>query len=305
MGYETLQVGPNRWTNIDSLTKVEIERLQEDYKQFHPLAIEDCLSLLERPKLDDYEDHLFIVMQFPLWDQSKRLTRSGEVDIFVGQDFVVTVHDGRLKPLNTLFENLRNNEELREECLSQGGGRMMHLIVDRLTDYLFPIISKVNTSIHAIEEEIFSEELSEIVQEISVVRRDIISLRRIVRPQVALVANLEKINRPFIRDELDDYFGDILDHMIKVRDILDENAEVIAGLADTAATLSSHRTNEVMRILTVISVVILPMTLISGIFGMNVPLPWQKKAWSLGMVLLLMFGISGGMMWYFRQKRWL
>lgn len=304
MAYEKLSHNGVTWVDVTAPTKKDMEQLKEDFPQFHPLALEDCLSLLERPKIDDYDDHLFVVMQFPAWDKSEMISHPKEVDIFVGSGFVVTVHDGKLKPLVRLRAQMQE-EEKRERLLSQGASRLMHTIIDRLVDYLFPIITKMDAKIHAIEQNIFSEDTRGIVREISVVRRDLIVVRRILRPQTLVLAALEKMDRPFIREGLDDYFGDILDHLTKVRDIMEENAEVVVALADTIDTLASVRINEVMRVLTVISVIMLPLTLIAGLYGMNIPLPFQGQAWSLVGVLGLMLLISLGMIWYFRHRRWI
>ncbi len=156
-----------------------------------------------------------------------------------------------------------------------------------------------------IEERLFSENARETIQNIAIVRRDIIALRRIIKPQVLIVHNLEQIDRPFIREDLDIYFGDILDHLQKARDIVEDNAEMIASLADTNNALTSYRINEVMRILAVISVIMLPLTLIAGLFGMNVPLPLRDHPVSFWLTLGMMLVISFMMLVYFRYRRWL
>ena len=305
MGYKVVEHKHIRWVDIGHPSSENIRRLGKEFPQFHPLALEDCYSHMERPKIDDYDDHLFIVMQFPLWDASNRISRSAEVDIFIGKGFLVTVHRGELTPINKFRERLIENEDERDRSMRQGASRLMHDVIDRLVDYLFPILAKVDINILNIEDSIFSVDTRKIVREISFVRRDIIALRRIIRPQVLILANLENIDRPFIRDDLDDYFGDILDHLTKARDIIEDDAEMIIALADTTDTLSSYRINEVMRTLTIISVIMLPMTLVTGIFGMNVPLPFQKSASSLFGILGIMLVISCGMLAYFRHKHWL
>ena len=305
MTYEVLSHGRVNWTNITKPTSADMERLREVYPHFHPLDLEDCLSQLERPKIDEYDDYLFIVMQFPQWDAASRVSRPAEVDMFIGSGYFVTVHSGELKPLVNFFHEVSNDASVREQFMGRGAGRLMHTIVDQLVDYVFPLLYKVDANIRAIENDIFTEDARQVVQEISIVRRDIIALRRIIRPQLAILANLEEVDRPFIHEELDVYFGDILDHMTKARDIVEDDAEVIAGLADTTDTLASYRINEVMRILTVISVIMLPLTLISGIYGMNIPLPFEENAGSFIGIMGLMLLISIGMLLYFRYRHWL
>jgi magnesium transporter len=163
----------------------------------------------------------------------------------------------------------------------------------------------VDGNIRHIEEEVFAEDSRQLIQDLSFVRRDIIALRRIIRPQISIVDNLEKVDRPFIREDLDVYFGDILDHLVKASDIVEDDLEVIRGLSDTASTLISYRLNEVMQILTVISVIMLPLTLISGIYGMNVALPLDEQPMAFPIILGMMFFIALSMLWYFRHRGWL
>lgn len=292
------------WINIERPTVEDINSFQDRFS-FHPLALEDCLSRIERPKIDEYENHLFIVMHFPIFDSSRRVSRPAEVDFFIGRSYLITVHDGILKPLNNFYLDCQENETTRARYMSRGASTLLHAIIDRLVDYIFPILYKVDSQISQIEDEIFEADTRTLVREISLVRRDIIALRRIIRPQIAIISNLEQKDRPFIREELDEYFGDILDHIYKVRDILDENYEVIADLSATTDSLLSHRINEVMRILTVISVIMLPLTLISGILGMNVHLPFQNNPYAFAGTMFLMMFIFLGMLLFFRYRDWL
>jgi len=305
MSYETLSFGRVTWTNVVRPIPADVQRLREDHPYFHPLDLEDLLSRIERPKIDEYDDYLFIVMHFPLWDRERRISKAAEVDFFIGAGYLVTVHDGELTPLNGLFEQVRHDSEARQEFMSGGAGYLLHIVIDRLVDYIFPMLYKVDAHIRDIEENLFVEDIRRTIQNISFVRRDIIALRRIIRPQLPIVFNLENVDRPFIREDLDVYFGDILDHLQKARDIVEDDAELIVSLADTNDALASHRINEVMRILTVISVIMLPLTLISGILGMNIPLPLPREHSSFWVIMGLMLLVSFAMLAYFRYRRWL
>ncbi|MBN1967681.1 MAG: magnesium transporter CorA family protein, partial [Anaerolineae bacterium] len=215
MATQTIQHGRVTWTNIERLTPQDSQNLQAVYPHFHPLDLEDLQSRIERPKIDEYDDYLFVVMQFPLWDPIQRVSRASEVDMFVGSGYLVTVSDGSLKPLRHLFEQCQSNEELREQVMGRGASKIFYTVIDRLVDYLFPILYKVDANIRELEEEIFTEDSRQVIQDLSFIRRDIIALRRIIRPQLAIVENLENVDRPFIREDLDVYFGDILDHLVK------------------------------------------------------------------------------------------
>jgi magnesium transporter len=304
MGVEVLAHGRVTWVNIEKPTPEDMTYLRERYP-FHPLDLEDCLSRLERPKIDEYDDYLFIIMQFPVFDDARRVSRPSEVDMFIGAGYLVTVHDGNLWPIAKFFDGCQAEEQLRQEHMGRGASRLLHDVVDRLVDYCFPILYKVDANIQEIEEDIFTEDVKGVVQEISWVRRDIIALQRIVKPQIAIVANLEHKDRPFIREELDVYFGDVLDHLYKAWDMLEDHRDVIEGLSDTANTLTTYRINEVMKILTIISVIMLPLTLLSGIYGMNIALPLANYPLSFLLILLLMAVIAGGMILYFRKRHWI
>ena len=269
MGAKALTHGQVTWVNIEKPTPQDMETLRQQYP-FHPLDLEDCLSRIERPKIDEYDDYLFIIMQFPVFDHDHRVSRPGEVDMFIGAGYLVTLHDGNLWPITHLFDSCQADEQIRQKHMGRGSSRLLHDLIDGLVDYCFPILYKVGTNIREIEEDIFTEQVPDIVRELSWVRRDIIALRRIVKPQIAIVASLEQGDRPFIREGLDVYFGDVLDHLYKVWDMLEDHRDVIDGLSDTANTLTSYRINEVIKILTIISFIMLPLTLLSGIYGMNV-----------------------------------
>jgi magnesium transporter len=305
MATEVLSHGRVTWVNIEKPVPEDMDHLLERYPVFHPLDLEDCLSRIERPKIDEYENYLFIIMQFPVFDSSRRVSRPGEVDIFIGAGYLVTVHDGNLWPITKLFDDCEADEQTRQRHMGRGSSRLLHDVIDRLVDYCFPIFYKVDANIREIEEDIFTEEMSRVVQEISWVRRDIIALQRIVKPQISIVANLEHKDRPFIREELEAYFGDVLDHLYKAWDMLEDHRDVIEGLSDTSNTLTSYRINEVIKILTIISVIMLPLTLLSGIYGMNVPLPLANSPYAFPIMLSLMVVVAGGMLLYFKKKHWM
>jgi len=304
MGAKVLTHDHVTWVDIEKPTPQDMDYLRQHYP-FHPLDLEDCLSRIERPKIDEYDDYLFVIMQFPVFDHDRRVSRPGEVDMFIGAGYLVTVHEGNLWPIDRLFDSCQADEQLRQKHMGRGASRLLHDLIDSLVDYCFPILYKVDANIREIEEDIFTEQVPDIVRELSWVRRDIIALQRIVKPQIAIVTSLEQDDRPFIREDLDVYFGDVLDHLYKVWDMLEDHRDVIDGLSDTANTLTSHRTNEVIKVLTIISFIMLPLTLLSGIYGMNIHLPFEGSPFALVLILLLMALMVGSMLLYFRKRRWI
>lgn len=293
------------WMNIVKPTSADVHELATRFPDIHPLHLEDLLSQTERPKIDEEENYLFVVMHFPVWDPRHRLSRPSEVELMVGRNYLITVHDGTLKPLVRLFARCELYEPERERLVGKGANDAFYVVIDQLVDHVFPMLRKVDENIKRIEDGIFTDDTRRIIREIALIRRDVIALRRMIRHLVPVVENLEGTEHRIIREDLEQYFGDTVDHLYAARDIIDEDYEVIAGLSETADTLVSHRINEVMRVLTVISVIMLPLTLVSGIYGMNINLPLSEHPSAFIVVLGLMFLIATLMLAYFRRRKWL
>ena len=311
---QTLTFGAITWVYVERPTSPDIEELARRYPNFHPLNLEDCLSRIQRPKIDEYSDHLFIVFHFPVFDKEHRVTTPSEVDIFIGPDYLVTVHcSGDLKPLASLFKDCRLSEEVRAQVMSRGTPYLVYHVVDRLVDYCFPILNKVLENVEKVEDLLFASPHLPVIQELSMVRRDIISFRRIVHPQIAVIENLERVPRPIFRGEQDIYFGDIADHIRRIWDGLEDAKEVIEGISDTGNWLISHRIQETMRVLSLVQTIMTPLKVLTGFFGMNIYLPggmqppWASGGnwWGFLSLLGAMLTITGGLIYYFRRKRWI
>ena len=293
------------WVNIEPPTERETEYLAKNYP-FHPLDLDDCLSRIQRPKIDEYEDYLFLVFHFPVFNKEARVTTLSQVSVFIGEKYLVTLHEGELKPLVKLFKECQIDEESRQEYFSQGPGYLLYRLIDRLVDYCLPILDKIGDNIERTEDNIFaSSGMPRAIEEISILRRDVISFRRIIWPMRAVIGSLEPRIRRFTKMDLEVYFGDTVDHVDKIWDGLDEYKEIIEGLNDTHDSLATNRTNEVMRMLTIIATILLPITVVASIFGMNIPLgPFGSSNLSFLYVFLICLAIIGGMLYFFRRQRW-
>jgi magnesium transporter len=294
------------WIDIVNPGPAEIAFLRDHYP-FHPLNLDDCLSKTQRPKLDSYpeEQHFFLVVHFPVFDRDQRLPISGEIDIFVGQNYLVTVHDGRLKPLSRMLNVLSVDDKARAQLMSRGTGYVLYRMLDALVKYCFPMLGQIDTQLEAIESTLFQAKVRRTVEEISFVRRDIIALRRILRPDIALFRQLESNDFAFLELDEDSYFGDISDGINRCWDILEEQNEIIGSFNATLDSLTSNRINEIIKILTVISVVLLPLTLIASLYGMNVALPYSESPAAFVGIGSLMLLLAIGMIVYFRRTGWL
>ena len=292
------------WVDIEQPTEMETEYLAEHYP-FHPLDLDDCRSKMQLPKIDEYEDYFFMVFHFPVFNPEARVTTPSQVSIFIGEDYLITLHQGDLKPLVTLFRACETNEKNREESMGRSSGFLLYLILDRLVNYCFPILDRVGGNIDEVEERIFGENPRAALAAVAVLRRDIISFRRIMRPQTEAVETLEQKEWPVFKEDPEIYFGDIADHLRKIRDTLDDYKEVVEGLSDTNNTLTSFRISEVIRVLTIISTIMLPLTLVASILGMNIyPMPVESPAAFVGL-MAAMVCIIGGMLAFFRSRRWI
>ncbi len=232
---------------------------------------------------------------------------TGELDIFVGPDYMVTIPNQPLQPVEYLFERCRNKEELREQLFSRGSGYLMYRLVDDSFDYCFPMLRKIGNKLDALEDDIFEERADEVVRDISNVKQEIINFRKVIRPQRPVLRDLEKVKLRYLATDLDleIYFDDIVDAHERIWDMLENYKEVAEALEETNESVISHRLNDILRVLTSISVVILPLTLIASIMGMNTWVPDQGKEAGFFLVLAVMALILIGLVAYFRRKRWL
>jgi magnesium transporter len=293
-----------RWINIERPQTADREWLEERF-DFHPLDYEDVFSRNQRPKVDEYDGYLFIVLHFPRYDKTVARLNAAEIDVFVGPDFLITIPNEPLQPVEYLFERCRTNEELRDSLFGQGAGYLLYKIVDTCVDASFPMLRKMGNKLERIEEDIFEGAADEVVRDISNVKQEIINFRKVVRPQRAAFRDLERTKTRYIPDDLDIYFDDIVDASERIWDMLENYKEVVEGLEDTNESAIAHRSNETFRILTAASVIILPLTLIASIFGMNVRVPGESSLTAFWIIIVVMAAVLAGMLWYFRHRKWL
>jgi magnesium transporter len=306
---EQVALGDLRWINIERPGSVDLAWLEEHF-DFHPLAHEDVRSRNQRPKIDEYDDYLFIVLHFPVFDKQVGRLNGAELDVFVGPDFLITVPNAPLQPVEYLFERCRVSEDMREQLLSRGSGYLLYRIVDDAFDYCFPMLRKIGHKLDDLEGEIFAGRSEEVVRDISNVKQEIINFRKVIRPQRSVLPDLERSKARYLTGDLEIYFDDIQDASERIWDMLENYKEVVEALEDTNESVISHRVNDILRVLTAISVIVLPLTLIASVFGMNVGLPGGEApeagpSASFWVVLGVMISVLVGMVGYFRHRGWL
>jgi magnesium transporter len=295
-----------RWVNIERPGAPERGWLEEHF-DFHALDLEDVLSRNQRPKIDVYDDYLFIVLHFPVFDPAAGRLGAGELDLFVGPDYVVTIPNQPLQPVEYLFERCRANEELREQLFSRGSGYLLYRLVDDSFDYCFPMLRKIGNKLDALEDGIFEGRSEEVVRDISNAKQEIINFRKVIRPQRPVLRDLEKVKQRYLATDLDleIYFDDIVDAHERIWDMLENYKEVVEALAETNESVISHRVNDILRVLTSISVIVLPLTLIASIWGMNVGVPGEGNDGDFYIIVGAMLLMFLGMVSYFRRRGWL
>jgi magnesium transporter len=290
------------WIHLDSPTPEEATALAERFG-WHPLDVEDVLSKRQRPKVDEYADYRFVVLHFPVYDKAVQRLNAGELDVFLGPDYLVTLPKVELLPVTRLFQRCTEDAELRESLFSKGSGYLLYHVLDDLFDYCFPILDKIGHKLDRIEDDIDEGRFAEIVRDISRAKQEIISYRKIIKPQRPTLRLLERHVERFLPEDLELYFDDLVDASERIWDILDNYKEVVEALEGTNEAALSHRQNDVLRVLTIFSVLLLPLTLIASIFGMNVDFPGFGTAAAFWVIVVAMVGVLAALLGFFRWRR--
>jgi magnesium transporter len=300
-----------RWFNVEQPGSLEQTWLQEHFA-FHALDLEDVLSRNQRPKIDEYPDYLFLVVHIPVFNSKVGRLGTGELDMFVGPDFVVTLPNQPLPPVEYLFGRCQSDADFREAIFARGAGYLMYRLVDDSFDYCFPMLRKISNKLDGLEDEIFEGRSDDVVRDISNLKQEIINFRKVIRPQRTVLGDLEKVKGRYLTEEIDleIYFDDIADAHERIWDLLENYKEVVVGLEETNESILSHRSMERLNVLTAITVIVLPLTLIASVFGMNVGLPGGGIPQSSGLATFLtvigvMVALGVGMVAFFRIRRWL
>jgi magnesium transporter len=291
------------WVDFFRATREEQSVLDEVF-HFHPLAIEDCLRPVHRPKVDSFEDHLFLIIHGPDLATRRRELRTLEVKTFLGKNFVVTYHR---VPVRSIVHALELCERSPSQTLGRGPDFLLYTLLDEMAENYAPILSRSEAQIVEIEEAVLKGEArDEVLPELTRLRRGILSLRRVISAQRDAVSLLARQGEPLVRKRAEVYFRDIVGMYQRVLEQIEAMREALGGVRDTHLSMSSNRANEIMKTLTVMATIMLPPTLISGIYGMNFKImPEVDWVYGYPLALTLMGAIIGGMLFYFRRKKWL
>ncbi|PIR74641.1 MAG: hypothetical protein COU35_01415, partial [Candidatus Magasanikbacteria bacterium CG10_big_fil_rev_8_21_14_0_10_47_10] len=268
--HQTLEHKKFTWHFFDVVDESTLSYLKEHF-DFHELDYEDIEGGTQQPKTDFYKDYLFAVLHFPDYHQEEKRIHVFELDIFLGKDYLITIAKGKNKRLEDLYEQLSKDEEKRTECMEEGPAFLLYEIVDSLTESCWPVIRKTSQQISDIEEDIYSEDMGKkTVWNIALVKRNLIRLKRIISPQLVAIMTMVRSDNVYLKKELSVYFDDINDTLMRIQSITESHIDVMNSLHNVSESLISQRTNDVIKVLTIFSVALLPLTLLSGIYGMNI-----------------------------------
>ncbi|MFH0751384.1 MAG: magnesium transporter CorA family protein [Chloroflexota bacterium] len=290
-----------RWIHIEHPRLAEREWLAEHF-DFHPLAFEDLISRNQRPKVDVYDDYLFIVLYFPSYDKTTGRLKAVELDLFVGPDYVITLPNERFVHLSRLFDRVAENDDTRSELFAFGSGYLLYRIVDEAVDGGFPMLRQMGSKLEDIEDELFEGRARELVRDISSVKSEIINFRRIVRPQRVVYRDLERAVSRYRAPDLDLYFDDITDASERIWDVLENYKEQVESIESTNESVIGHRGNDVLRILTIFSVLVLPLTFVASLWGMNVRVPFANSDFGFEILVAIMVAVLVVTLVAFRRR---
>jgi magnesium transporter len=283
----------------------QMEKMRDEYG-FHDLDVEDCLSVSQRSKIDEYDNYLFIILHFPFYDKRKQLVVSEEIDIFISNNLLVTVHDGSFKPFMDFYEACKKSPSEKKRIMGPGSGFLLYEIIDQMYGSAFPILDKLEKNVAGLERTVFSwGQQKDMLRDILNTKKNIITMRRVIQPQRRVVAQIEHKNKKFLPESLEIYFDDVVDKIEKAWSSLENLKELIESVQDTNESIISHRTNEVIKILTIFSVVISPLTFLTGLYGMNVGLPLANNPYVFVGIMCVMVLVISFMVILFKHKRWI
>ncbi len=297
-----LQIGKLKWYHIPYPNDKNMEFLRENF-DFHPLDLDDCQSKVQRPKVDIYDDYRFLILHFPYFDKAMKFVKTKEVKIFWGEFYIITV--GSHWVIRTLFEKTKGEADIDIDELPNTSDVLLYSILDSLMKESFKLMKLIEDNLDHISQEMFDKKAEKTIERISVTRKNLILLNTAFKPQLRLFQKFESgIIKGFTPD-MEEYWGNNLDSYQRMWDSIEDYQELIQGFSLTFDSLQANRTNEIMKVLTTISTILLPLTFLTGLYGMNVDLPLQENGTAFLIIVGAMILIVIALLLYFKKRRWI
>ncbi len=291
------------WIDVKSPTEEDLEWLGQNFN-LHPLVLDELLPSLDYPKIEDFGDYLFVVLFYPFFNPVTKQTIPLELDIIVSKDYIITNHYKNIVPLKAIFDKCNLYEEYRDDYTSDGSGELLYRIIKQILVASFPKLTNMRKALAEIEEAVYQKRHNEGVNLISEVQRDIIGFQRIIEPQKIVLEDLTKESKKFFDKKMIPYFNSLLNIYNMVIGNLDSRAKTLSALDSTNQSLLTTRTNEIIKMLTIFSVIVFPLNLFAAIFGMNTDMPIVGHNYGFWIIMSLMgFGVVI-MLLFFRHKKW-
>jgi magnesium transporter len=291
------------WTDMDGIHRIDTLEQLGQCLNVHPLVLEDILNTEQRPKLDDYGEYLFIVLKMFHYDDQSGEMEAEQISLVLGTNFVVSIQEKPGDVFDPIRERIRNG---KGRIRRMGADYLAYALIDTIVDHYFVVLEQVGEKIELMEEELVTDPTPETLQTIHNLKRDMIFLRKSVWPLREVIGSLERGGTSLIGESVNIYLRDVYDHTIQVVDTLETFRDMISGMLDLYLSIISTRMNEVMKVLTIIATIFIPLTLITGIYGMNFKyMPELEWPWGYLMVWLALLVIAAVMLVYFRKKKWL
>lgn len=294
--------GTVTWLDINGLHHLQnLQKLGECFA-LHPLVLEDILNTNQRPKIEDYGDYLYLVLKTLTYHEEQGEVHSDQVSLILGRNFVLSLHEND----EAIFSNIRERLKAKGRIRRTGADYLAYSLMDLVVDHYYVILEQLGETIEDLEEELISRPRSQTLHQIHRLKRTMITLRRSVWPLREVLSQLERRESPLIQEGTALYLKDVYDHAIQVIDTVETFRDMLSGMLDVYLSSISNRLNEIMKVLTIIATIFIPLTFIAGVYGMNFEyMPELKWRWGYFAILALMAMIGGVMLFFFRKRKWI
>jgi magnesium transporter len=291
------------WINIDGIHQVEIIEKIGRHFNIHPLILEDILNTGQRPKMEDFEDYIFVVVKMIYYDEKDNEIKAEQLSLLIGPNFVISLQEKEGDVFDPVRDRIR---KAKGRIRKMKADYLAYALLDTIVDHYFVVLEKLGEKIEDMEEELVTNPTPETLQTIHTLKRDLISLRKSIWPLREVVNNMERGESSLINESTGIYLRDVYDHTIQVIDTIETFRDMVSGMLDIYLSSISNKMNEVMKVLTIIATIFIPLTFIAGLYGMNFKyIPELEWHWGYPVLLFVMAGIGFLMLVYFRRKRWL
>lgn len=294
------------WADIHKPDENDLKTLSDVFN-FHQLAIDDCSHYTDMPKIDEFDDHIFVIIHSVLYDKEVAEVKKLELDSFVSKNYIVTIHEEDLKTINVNIDKVRKNPNM----LMKGTDFLLYNLIDFSVDNYMPLLDYWDDRIEELEDHVLGGQITDIMPKIIDMKRNILNLRRSITPQRDVINKLARRDSQIISAKNVIYFRDIYDHAARIHEMLEADRDLVAGIFEIYLSAISNRMNDIMKRLTIVATIFMPLTLIAGIYGMNFNTgasPWNMPElnWAYGYIFVigLMIVIALGMVVYFKIKKW-